>query len=63
MFTGIVQTQAKVISNNFQHSVMRLVLAVAPNYIAKLELGASIAINGCCFVCRLLKFSRQLSKP
>ena len=48
MFTGIVQTQAKVIANNYQHSVMRLVLAVAPNYIAKLELGASIAINGCC---------------
>lgn len=48
MFTGIVQTQATVISNNYQHSVMRLVLAVAPQYIAKVELGASIAINGCC---------------
>lgn len=48
MFTGIVQTQAKVIANNYQHSVMRLVIAVAPQYITKLELGASIAINGCC---------------
>ncbi|CAM4239152.1 riboflavin synthase subunit alpha [Pseudoalteromonas ostreae] len=48
MFTGIVQTQATVISTNQQQGVMRLVLAVAKQYVTKLELGASIAINGCC---------------
>lgn len=48
MFTGIVQTQATVISTNQQQGVMRLVLAVAKQYVAKLELGASVAINGCC---------------
>ncbi|CAM3704615.1 MULTISPECIES: riboflavin synthase [Pseudoalteromonas] len=48
MFTGIVQTQATVIANSYQHSVMRLVLAVSPQYVTKLALGASIAINGCC---------------
>ena len=48
MFTGIVQTQATVISTNLQQGVMRLVLAVAKQYVTKLELGASVAINGCC---------------
>lgn len=48
MFTGIVQTQATVISTNQQQGVMRLVLAVAKQYVTKLELGASVAINGCC---------------
>lgn len=48
MFTGIVQTQALVVSNNHEHGVLRLVLSVPVQFIDKLELGASIAINGCC---------------
>lgn len=48
MFTGIVQTQAQVAhikdSDEFRH----ITLQVAPQFLRKLEIGASIAINGCC---------------
>lgn len=52
MFTGIVQTQARVekitdtVADNdkFRH----LQLSVKPSYLDNLEIGASIAINGCC---------------
>ena len=51
MFTGIVQTKAlidaiedKAIANEFRH----LCVKVNPKYLENLEIGASIAINGCC---------------
>lgn len=48
MFTGIVQTQAKVVENKHSNGVLRLVLEVGQAYVESLNLGASIAINGCC---------------
>ncbi len=48
MFTGIVQTQATVVSAVLREGVMRLVLSVDSRYLEKLTHGASIAINGCC---------------
>lgn len=48
MFTGIIQTQASVVSKNHSEGVLRLVIAVAKQYVERLNLGASIAINGCC---------------
>ncbi|KAF7769809.1 riboflavin synthase [Pseudoalteromonas citrea] len=48
MFTGIVQTQAAVISCNKSEGILRLVLSVASSYLQHLDIGASIAINGCC---------------
>lgn len=50
MFTGIVQTQAVVdgledkAGDKFRH----LRLRVEPKFLQNLEIGASIAINGCC---------------
>ncbi|WP_105254063.1 riboflavin synthase subunit alpha [Pseudoalteromonas sp. T1lg75] len=48
MFTGIVQCQAQVQSKTLTNGVQRLVLGVSPKYLQNLELGASIAVNGCC---------------
>ena len=48
MFTGIIQTQARVVSANQVNGVMQLTIAVEKQYIQQLNLGASIAINGCC---------------
>ena len=48
MFTGIIQTAASVISTNLNGGVMRLVLSVDAEYLKHLNIGASIAINGCC---------------
>lgn len=48
MFTGIIQTKASVISTNLNGGVLRLVLSVGSEYLQHLDLGASIAINGCC---------------
>jgi riboflavin synthase len=48
MFTGIVQTKSTVFSHQVEQGVLRLTLAVGVHFISKLELGASIAINGCC---------------
>ncbi len=48
MFTGIIQTKASVISTNLNGGVLRLVLSVGSEYLQRLDLGASIAINGCC---------------
>lgn len=48
MFTGIVQTQAQVTdikdSDEFRHIKLR----TQPQFLQELEIGASIAINGCC---------------
>lgn len=48
MFTGIVQTKATVISFIETNGIYRLVLSMAKDYLEKLSLGASIAVNGCC---------------
>lgn len=48
MFTGIVQTQATVVSKVYNEGVLRLVVSVCEEYVQHLDLGASIAINGCC---------------
>ncbi|TMP36094.1 riboflavin synthase subunit alpha [Pseudoalteromonas rubra] len=48
MFTGIVQTQATVVSAVLRKGIMKLVLSVDSRYLEKLTHGASIAINGCC---------------
>jgi riboflavin synthase len=48
MFTGIVQTQAKVMTIEQGEQFRQLTLQVAPQFLENLEIGASIAINGCC---------------
>lgn len=48
MFTGIVQTQAKVMTIEQGEQFRQLTLQVAPQFLQHLEIGASIAINGCC---------------
>lgn len=48
MFTGIVQRQALVIANLTKNNLSRLVISVDKHFVTKLELGASIAINGVC---------------
>ena len=48
MFTGIVQTKASVVSVSMCEGVMRLVLSTPNAYLQHLDIGASIAINGCC---------------
>lgn len=48
MFTGIVQSKAEIISVEIDQSLMKLVLQVDAQFVDKLELGASIAVNGVC---------------
>ena len=48
MFTGIVQTVAKVFSTNITNERMRLVVEAEQQYAQNINLGASIAINGVC---------------
>ena len=48
MFTGIVLTKASVVSVSIEKGVMRLVLSTSNAYLNHLDIGASIAINGCC---------------
>ncbi|MCO4320900.1 riboflavin synthase subunit alpha [Aliidiomarina quisquiliarum] len=48
MFTGIVQTKAQVNAVVDREQFRQLELAVPAHYLAALETGASIAINGCC---------------
>ncbi|USE69064.1 riboflavin synthase [Pseudoalteromonas maricaloris] len=48
MFTGIVQTKATVVSAKQVDNILKLVISVGAEYLDKLTLGASIAINGCC---------------
>ena len=48
MFTGIVQSQAQVISKNSENNFVRLKVLVKSSLISSLEIGASIAINGVC---------------
>ena len=55
MFTGIVQTQAVVVDATNQGGVLRLALKVDQQYAENLNIGASIAINGCCLT--VVKFA------
>lgn len=48
MFTGIVQTQATVAKLEDADEFRQLTLAVKPEYLTDLAIGASIAVNGCC---------------
>jgi len=48
MFTGIVQSQAEVISVTTANNLSRLIISVDNALVSQLELGASIAINGVC---------------
>ncbi len=48
MFTGIVQTKAKVIEVIDKEQFRTLTLQVEPQFLQNLQRGASIAINGTC---------------
>lgn len=48
MFTGIVQSQAEVITIISKNNAIRLKVALDNSLIDKLEVGASVAINGVC---------------
>lgn len=52
MFTGIVQTKALIDAiedkNHAQDEFRHLCVKVNPKHLENLEIGASIAINGCC---------------
>lgn len=48
MFTGIVQTQALVDAINDKSQFRHIRVKVKPQFLHHLEIGASIAINGCC---------------
>ena len=49
MFTGIVQCQAEVVVIDRSHQTARLQLGnLPPEALADLNIGASVAINGCC---------------
>ena len=48
MFTGIVQSQAQVISQISANNFVRLKILVKKSLVQQLEIGASIAINGVC---------------
>ncbi|OHU88011.1 MULTISPECIES: riboflavin synthase [Pseudoalteromonas] len=59
MFTGIVQTQATVVSTAYRDGVLRLGISVGTEYLAHLDIGASIAINGCCLTVVKYEIHRQ----
>jgi len=48
MFTGIVQTQAQVLNIKDSDEFRHLIVQVSPEFLKKLDIGASVAINGCC---------------
>lgn len=48
MFTGIVQTQAIVDAIEDKSQFRHIRLKIKPEYLNQLEIGASIAVNGCC---------------
>lgn len=48
MFTGIVQTKATVIAFEGDDKFRKITLSVANEHLEKLNIGASIAINGVC---------------
>lgn len=48
MFTGIIQTKATVKAITDSEQFRQLELQVASQFLQAIEIGASIAINGCC---------------
>ena len=58
MFTGIVQTQATVVSKTQTDGVLRLVVSVSDEYVKHLDLGASIAINGTSINITMIVFNK-----
>jgi riboflavin synthase len=48
MFTGIVQSQAKVLLAKIENNLLKLQVSVSNQYTSALQLGASIANNGVC---------------
>lgn len=60
MFTGIVQTKATVIGFIGNDKFRTLRLSVASEYLAKLNTGASIAINGVCLT--VTEFQEHVSE-
>lgn len=48
MFTGIVQTQAVVISAITKNNSLKLKISLHQQFIKDLKLGASVAVNGVC---------------
>jgi len=48
MFTGIVQTQAQIVEVTDKAAFRQLVVRTQPEFLQQLQVGASIAINGCC---------------
>ena len=48
MFTGIVQTQACVLSAQCQNNLTKLKISLPIHYIEQLTIGASVAVNGVC---------------
>jgi len=63
MFTGIVQSQAEVISINIIDERCRLVILGDESLITSLTLGASIAINGVCLtVVEYAEFTENKAK-
>lgn len=56
MFTGIVQSKAKVLSAKLENGICRLTIEVNSEYAQAIELGASIAINGVCLTVVRLEF-------
>ena len=48
MFTGIVQACATVRAVEERQQFRHLTIAIASDYLQQLNIGASIAINGCC---------------
>ncbi|WP_286235793.1 riboflavin synthase subunit alpha [Thalassotalea sediminis] len=60
MFTGIVQSQAEIISANVNNALMRLVVSGDVLLVDRLAKGASIAVNGCCLT--VVDFYKQQDK-
>ncbi|WP_448249890.1 riboflavin synthase subunit alpha [Thalassotalea agariperforans] len=48
MFTGIVQTQACVLSAQCENNLTKLKISLPIPYIEQLTIGASVAVNGVC---------------
>lgn len=48
MFTGIVQTQATLVAVEEKDQFRHFTIATEEKFLSQLQIGASIAINGCC---------------
>lgn len=59
MFTGIVQTKATVIGITGHDTFKTICLSVGNEFLERLNIGASIAINGVCLT--VTKYENQLS--